>query len=81
MPELSHKGAAQDMTGPELRVRRKALGLPQVKLAELLGTTQHTISRWEEGKIELSPHRSLWLDVEMKRVERLIARRQALAAS
>lgn len=58
------------MTPEELRARRKTLGLSQVKLAEALGVTQHTISRWEEGKMRLLPPRSLWLDVEMKRVER-----------
>lgn len=58
------------MTPEELRSRRKALRLSQVKLAEALGVTQHTISRWEEGKMKLSAPRSLWLDVEMKRVER-----------
>ena len=58
------------MTPEELRARRKALRLSQQKLAEALGVTQHTISRWEEGKMTLSAPRSLWLDVEMKRVER-----------
>lgn len=58
------------MTPDELRARRKALRLSQVKLAEALGVTQHTVSRWEEGKMQLSAPRSLWLDVEMKRIER-----------
>lgn len=58
------------MTPEDLRARRKALGLSQQKLAEALGVTQHTVSRWEEGKMKLSAPRSLWLDVEMKRVER-----------
>lgn len=63
------------MTPEELRQRRRALGLSQVKLAEALGVTQHTVSRWEESKIKLTAPRSLWLDVEMKRVEREYARR------
>ena len=58
------------MTPDELRTRRKTLGLSQQSLAEALGVTQHTVSRWEEGKIALSAPRSLWLDTEMKRVER-----------
>ena len=58
------------MTPEELRKRRLALSLSQVKLAEALGVTQHTVSRWEEGKIRLTAPRSLWLDVEMKRIER-----------
>lgn len=63
------------MTPEELRSRRMALRLSQVKLAEALGVTQHTVSRWEEGKIALTAPRSLWLDVEMRRVEREQKRR------
>ncbi len=33
-----------------IRKLRKELGLSQVKFAELLGTTQMTISTWENGK-------------------------------
>lgn len=58
------------MIPEELRERRKALRLSQRALAEALGVTQHTVSRWEEGKIKLTAPRSLWLDVEMKRIER-----------
>lgn len=58
------------MTPEELRQRRKSLRLSQLSLAEALGVTQHTVSRWEEGKISLTAPRSLWLDVEMKRIER-----------
>jgi transcriptional regulator with XRE-family HTH domain len=58
------------VTPEELRQRRKALGLSQRRLAEALGVTQHTVSRWEEGKIALTAPRSMWLDAEMKRVER-----------
>lgn len=60
------------MTPDELRSRRRQLGLSQAGLAVLLTppTTAHTVSRWEEGKIRLSVPRSLWLDGEMKRVER-----------
>jgi DNA-binding transcriptional regulator YiaG len=58
------------VTPLELRARRKALGLSQSDLAEALGVTQHTVSRWEEGKMKLTAPRSMWLDVEMRRVER-----------
>ena len=58
------------MTPEELKARRKQLGLSQSKLAEVLGVTQHTISRWEEGKIRLMAPRSLWLDVEMAKLKR-----------
>jgi transcriptional regulator with XRE-family HTH domain len=58
------------LTPDELRARRNALGLSQQKLAEALGVTQHTISRWEEGKMKITAPRSVWLDLEMKRVER-----------
>lgn len=58
------------MTPDELRTRRKALRLSQEKLAEALGVTQHTVSRWEECKMQITAPRSMWLDAEMKRIER-----------
>lgn len=64
------------MTPEDLRERRKRLGLSQRELAEAFGVTQHTISRWEEGKIRITAPRSLWLDTEMKRVERNYKRRK-----
>ena len=33
-----------------IKLLRKKLGLSQVKFAELLGTTQMTVSSWENGK-------------------------------
>jgi len=33
----------------ELRLRRKALGLSQEQLAELLDVDEMTVSRWERG--------------------------------
>ena len=33
-----------------IKLLRKKLGLTQVEFAELLGTTQITISAWEKGK-------------------------------
>jgi DNA-binding transcriptional regulator YiaG len=58
------------MTPEELRARRTALRLSQTQLAQALGVTQNTVSRWEVGSMKLDGPRSLWLDVEMKRVER-----------
>lgn len=58
------------MTPEELRTRRKALRLSQERLAQALGVTQNTVSRWEVGSMQMDGPRSLWLDVEMRRVER-----------
>ena len=33
-----------------IKILRKELGLTQVEFAKLLGTTQMTISTWENGK-------------------------------
>lgn len=38
-----------------LKARRKALGLSQAELAELIGVNLQTVWRWERGRIE--PHR------------------------
>jgi DNA-binding transcriptional regulator YiaG len=40
----------QRMQPVELRSRRSALGLDQEGLADMLGVTQATLSRWETGK-------------------------------
>lgn len=40
------------MNGERLRERRKKLGLSGEKVAEALGTTRVTISRWETGTSE-----------------------------
>ncbi len=37
------------VSGAELRFARKVLGLRQVELAEHLGVTPETVSRWETG--------------------------------
>lgn len=37
------------MLGIELATRRRALGLSQARLAELLGAKQVSVSRWESG--------------------------------
>lgn len=38
------------LTGTELRFLRKETGLSQAKLAELLGSTEQTVSLWERGR-------------------------------
>lgn len=38
--------------GEKLRAARKAAGLSQVELAQIIGTTQKDISRWENGQRE-----------------------------
>ena len=38
--------------GEKLRAARKAAGLTQVQLAELVGCDQNHISRWEKGSHE-----------------------------
>lgn len=41
------------MMGHELRCRRLALGLNQDDLADVLGTKQVKVSRWERGTVAL----------------------------
>lgn len=42
------------MTGKELREDRVRLGMTQGELAEYLGTTLNTISRWERGEMGIA---------------------------
>ena len=42
------------MTGKEFRGLRDALELTQAQLAELMGTTKATVSRWESGNRGIS---------------------------
>lgn len=39
------------MTGPQLRIIRECAGLSQLKLAQMLGTSQNWISRYERGVV------------------------------
>ena len=39
------------MTGPQLRIIRECAGISQVKLAQMLGTSQMWISRYERGVV------------------------------
>jgi transcriptional regulator with XRE-family HTH domain len=52
------------MTGAELKARRERLGLSQTALANLLGTTQNTISRWELGTLQIEKSQMLELALE-----------------
>lgn len=42
------------MTGDELRKARRRLGLTQVALAELIGTTGNTVARWERSAVPIT---------------------------
>jgi transcriptional regulator with XRE-family HTH domain len=50
MIELTINGS-----GKALKRMRQVRGIKQVHLAELMGVTQSTISRWERGTLPLSP--------------------------
>jgi transcriptional regulator with XRE-family HTH domain len=41
------------MSGDDFRNIRKAMGLTQQGLAELMAVTQATISRWESGEMKI----------------------------
>jgi transcriptional regulator with XRE-family HTH domain len=41
------------MSDMDIRTIRKALGLSQAEMAEKLGLTQGTVSRFENGKLDL----------------------------
>lgn len=43
------------LTGPEFRFLRKALGIKAKDLANCLGTTDVTLSRWETGTVPINP--------------------------
>jgi transcriptional regulator with XRE-family HTH domain len=45
------------MDGPEIKRRRKSVGLTQAALAEKVGVTQGTISAWETGLVSPSRER------------------------
>lgn len=56
---------------PIARIRQEIFKVPQAAFADIAGTTQPTVSRWENG--ELSPDA-----IEMSRI-RQAAREQGLA--
>jgi transcriptional regulator with XRE-family HTH domain len=41
------------MTSDAFRDIRKAMGLTQQGLADLMGVTQATVSRWESGELDI----------------------------
>lgn len=47
-----------------LRRARRALGLSQSQLAQLLGVTRNTLSRWERGEVQPSAPGTLFLALE-----------------
>jgi transcriptional regulator with XRE-family HTH domain len=50
-PHLTDK-VTRDV-GLRIRTRREALGITQVQLAEMIGTSQATVSRAEKGQVWL----------------------------
>lgn len=52
---------APDFEGINIMIRRKGLGLSQAELADMLDTTQITISRWETGA--RTPHDPLTIHI------------------
>lgn len=50
------------MVQADVRSARRRLGLTQDKLAEKLGVTRNTVSRWERGEVSPSPENLAALD-------------------
>jgi transcriptional regulator with XRE-family HTH domain len=50
------------MTGKQLRERRKAMGLTQEQLADILGVSPNTIARWERGEMKIPSFLSLAIE-------------------
>jgi len=56
--------------GEAFRYLRKAVGLPAKELADLLGVTPETVSRWENGKLPLERRAlALLASIVLERVE------------
>lgn len=58
------------MTGEDLKIWRKKWGITQGKLAQLLGTYQETISRWERETRGTPSHLSLALEALENRLKK-----------
>jgi transcriptional regulator with XRE-family HTH domain len=58
------------MTGEDLKIWRKKVGITQIELARQLGTFQETISRWERDKRSIPSHLSLALEALENRLKR-----------
>lgn len=58
----------------EMKTRREDLGLAQAELAERVGVTQQTISRWENGEVAPPPKRlAAVAEVLNLKLERLLS--------
>jgi len=62
------------MDGVELRGRRRALGLSQANLAELLTVPENTIARWERGVVGIRHPGLLSLALEALEARTIAAR-------
>ncbi len=58
---------AADFEGVNIMIRRKGLGLSQAELADMLDTSQITISRWENGV--RTPHEPLVIHILLDECE------------
>lgn len=52
---------ASPLTGADLKRRREAIPLTQAQLAERLGTSQQTVTRWETGAQRIERPKTLAL--------------------
>lgn len=58
------------MNAAKLRERRKALGLTQQALGDLLGVAQNSVARWEREEVPIPPflHLALnWIELEAEK--------------
>jgi putative zinc finger/helix-turn-helix YgiT family protein len=60
---------ARSVDGPMVRYARKALGLRQTDLAELIGCASETLSRWETDALEMPRNMQLALVAVLDGVE------------
>jgi transcriptional regulator with XRE-family HTH domain len=65
------------MKGAKLKERRKAIGLTQAQLAELLGVRMNTVARWENGILAVP----LMVDLAMDGLEQKDLVKKARPAS
>jgi putative transcriptional regulator len=54
------------MTPEQVSTIRNKLGLSQVQLAQLLGVHPLTVSKWERGRLEPTPHQAALLESFLK---------------